>query len=84
MQAFSSSCHSENSQRHKPALTTRGVEKFILLDPSDSCLRSCFILNATEKRGGKTELIKCGGACEGMAVEHAWGEGCCISPSKVL
>lgn len=47
------SLYSEYSQICKHALTSWGIEIFILLEPSDSCLHSHLILHATKKKGGK-------------------------------
>lgn len=65
------SLYSDCSQTRRRSLTSSGIDIFILLEPSDSCLHSHFILHATTKRRGKkTELIKCAGLGEGMGDER--------------
>lgn len=57
---------------HENSLTTRGVDVFILLEPSDICLCS-FILHATKKREGENWINQ---MLRGMGMEvYVWGKG---------
>lgn len=61
---MSLSLYCECSQIRRRAPTASGLDIFILLEPSDSCLHSHFILHATTKKKNerkKIKLIKCGG-----------------------
>lgn len=82
---MSLSLYCECSQIRRRALTASGLDIFILLEPSDSCLHSHFILHATtkKKREKKIKLIKCGG---GRRKNGRWScvvewMGCNIPPS---
>ncbi len=48
--------YSECSQTRVCALTSSGTDVFILLEPSDSCLHSHFILHARKKKRERKKL----------------------------
>lgn len=60
--------YSECSQTHKRASTALGVDIFILLEPSDSCLRSHFILHTATKKEGENWINQIWRGWEGMGL----------------